>query len=78
MGIKGIAAAFDVSRNTVRKYVRLWQDSSLTIEQLLALPEHRLREMFIPKGGVTASRHPVRPSLRHCCPSMPSVCHARA
>lgn len=50
MGIKGIAAAFDVSRNTVRKYVRLWQDSSLTIEQLLALPEHRLREMFIPKG----------------------------
>ena len=50
MGIKGIAAAFDVSRNTVRKYVRLWQDSSLTIEQLLALPEHPLREMFIPKG----------------------------
>ncbi len=50
MGIKGIAAAFDVSRNTVRKYVRLWQESSLSIEQLLALPEHRLREMFIPKG----------------------------
>ena len=50
MGIKGIAAAFDVSRNTVRKYVRLWQDSSLTMEQLLALPEHRLREIFIPKG----------------------------
>lgn len=50
MGIKGIAAVFDVSRNTVRKYVRLWQESSLTMEQLLALPEHRLREMFIPKG----------------------------
>lgn len=50
MGIKGIAAVFDVSRNTVRKYVRLWQESSLTIEQLLALPEHRLREMFTPKG----------------------------
>lgn len=50
MGIKGIAAAFDVSRNTVRKYVRLWQESTLSMEQLLALPEHRLREMFIPKG----------------------------
>lgn len=50
MGIKGIAATFDVSRNTIRKYVRLWQESSLSIEQLLALPEHRLREMFIPKG----------------------------
>lgn len=50
MGIKGIAAAFDVSRNTVRKYVRLWQESSLSIDQLLSLPEHRLREMFTPKG----------------------------
>lgn len=50
MGIKGIAAAFDVSRNTVRKYVRLWQESSLTMDQLLSLPEHRLREMFVPKG----------------------------
>lgn len=50
MGIKGIAAAFDVSRNTVRKYVRLWQESSLTMDQLLALPEHSLREMFVPKG----------------------------
>lgn len=50
MGIKGIAAAFDISRNTVRKYVRLWQESNLSIEQLLALPEHRLREMFMPKG----------------------------
>lgn len=50
MEIKGIAAAFDVSRNTVRKYVRLWQDSSLTMEQLLALPERRLRKVFIPKG----------------------------
>lgn len=56
MGIKSIAAAFDVSRNTVRKYVRLWQESSLTIEQLLALPEHRLREMFTPKGSVIGSR----------------------
>ncbi len=39
MGIKGIAGAFDVSRNTVRKYVRLWQELSMSIEQLLALPE---------------------------------------
>lgn len=50
MGIKCIASTFGASRNTVRKYVRLWQESSLTIDQLLALPEHRLREMFIPAG----------------------------
>lgn len=50
MGIKGIAATFDISRNTVRKYVRLWQESSVGIDQLLTLPEHRLREMFSPKG----------------------------
>lgn len=50
MGIKSISSVFRVSRNTVRKYIRLWQDSSLDIDQLLALSEHQLREMFIPQG----------------------------
>lgn len=27
MGIKGISSAFHLSRNTVRKYVRLFQES---------------------------------------------------
>ena len=46
MGIKGISATFELSRNTVRKYVRLFQESGIPIEQLLQVPAKRLEEMF--------------------------------
>lgn len=46
MGIKGISATFELSRNTVRKYVRLFQESNIPIEQLLSIPGKRLEEMF--------------------------------
>ena len=32
MGIKSISCAFHISRNTVRKYVRKFQESGLTLE----------------------------------------------
>ena len=50
MGIKGISSAFELSRNTVRKYVRLFQDSGIPMEQLLSMPAKRIQEMF--GGGV--------------------------
>lgn len=50
MGIKGISASFNVSRNTIRKYIRMCQESALSMEQLLALPESRLRDMFCASG----------------------------
>ena len=46
MGIKSIASAFDVSRNTVRKYVRRYQESGLRLEQLMTMHEDKLQEMF--------------------------------
>jgi hypothetical protein len=46
MGIKGISATFELSRNTVGKYVRLFQESSIPMEQLLSMPANRLQEMF--------------------------------
>lgn len=46
MGIKGISATFELSRNTVRKYVRLFQERGIPIEQLLQVPAKRLEEMF--------------------------------
>lgn len=46
MGIKGISATFELSRNTVRKYVRLFQESGIPIEQLLQVPAKPLEEMF--------------------------------
>ena len=47
MGIKSISSAFHVSRNTVRKYVRRYQESGLTLEQLTAMSEEKLQEMFL-------------------------------
>ena len=32
MGIKSISSAFHLSRNTVRKYVRKYQESGLTMD----------------------------------------------
>ena len=37
MGIKGISSAFSLSRNTVRKYVRAYQESGLPIEKVLEM-----------------------------------------
>ena len=53
MGIKETAATFHTSRNTVRKYVRLFLSSGKSIEQLLSLSDGQLLEMF----GCTESRH---------------------
>lgn len=46
MGIKGISATFELSRNTVRKYVRLFQESGIPMEQLQSMSAKRLEEMF--------------------------------
>lgn len=59
MGIKSISSAFEISRNTVRKYVRMYQESSLPMEKLLAMSEEHLQEMF----GVGQARE-VKPSQR--------------
>lgn len=52
MGIKGISSAFDISRNTVRRYVRMYQDSGIPAEKLPSLSDARLQELFaIPGEG---------------------------
>ena len=50
MGIKSIADAFDISRNTVRKYVRLYQQSWLSMENLLSMPSHKVQELLGPSA----------------------------
>lgn len=50
MGIKGISATFELSRNTVRKYVRLFQESGIPMEQLQSMSAKRLEEMFGSSG----------------------------
>ena len=53
MGIKETASTFHTSRNTVRKYVRLFLSSGKSMERLLSLSDGQLDELF----GCTASRH---------------------
>ena len=47
MGIKSISIAFHLSRNTVRKYVRKYQESGLRLEQMLSMPEDKLQDLFL-------------------------------
>ena len=59
MGIKSISNTFQISRNTVRKYVRRYQESGLSLEQLQSMSEDKLQNMFL--DGRNRSR---QPSLR--------------
>ena len=51
MGIKSISCAFDISRNTVRRYVRMYQDSGIPAEKLPSLSDARLQELFAIPGA---------------------------
>ena len=48
MGIKETASTFHTSRNTVRKYVRLFLSSGRSIDQLLSLSDGELLVIFPP------------------------------
>lgn len=60
MGIKSISSAFEISRNTVRRYVRMYEESGIAAEKLPQLSDSKLAEMFAIPG---AREH--RPSRRH-------------
>ena len=51
MGIKSISSAFDIPRNTVRRYVRMYQDSGIPAEKLPSLSDARLQELFSIPGA---------------------------
>lgn len=70
MGIKETASTFHTSRNTVRKYVRLFLSSEKSTDQLLSLSEEQLHEMF---GGTESRRRSHLPkglNWRLCFPDM--------
>ena len=47
MGIKEISGAFNLSRNTVRKYVRAFQEGGLSLEKVLGMSDEHLYGMFV-------------------------------
>ena len=55
MGIKSISSAFEISRNTVRKYVRKYQESGMTLEKMMSLSEEHLQELIV---GTTSREYP--------------------
>ena len=59
MPIKTIAAAFEISRNTVRKYVRMYLESNIPMESILRMPWHQVQELF---GGKVERK--IKPSER--------------
>lgn len=61
MGIKGISGAFELSRNTVRKYVRMFQESGIPIPKLMEMSESRLQEMFVVSSAGRATGLMIRP-----------------
>ena len=79
MGIKETASTFHISRNTVRKYVRLFLSSGKSIEQLLSLSDvtvgRAVRLYGIP---VIGSLPPEGLNWRPCFPDMYPACHAKA
>lgn len=59
MPIKAIATAFEISRNTVRKYVRMYLESNIPMDSILTMPWHQVQELF---GGKVERK--IKPSER--------------
>ena len=68
MAIKSISSAFHVSRNTVRKYVRRYQESGLTPERLMAMSEEKLQEMFLDDRNRSRKPTPRKEALEALVP----------
>lgn len=61
MEIKQISRSFELSRNTVRRYVRLFQECGIPIKELASMPSSRIQEMF--SEGVSRSQIPSQRQL---------------
>lgn len=46
MALEAIARVMNVSRNTVKKYIRLAEQKGLELEQLTVMEEHDLEKIF--------------------------------
>ena len=46
MGLKSISSVLSVSRNTVRRYMRIYQECGVSLEHLLTMQDEHLRDML--------------------------------
>ena len=77
MGIKKTADTFHTSRNTVRKYVRLFLSSGKSIDQLLSLSDEQLHVILAVRNPGIVNLLPGGLNWRPCFPSMYPACHVR-
>ncbi|PWV44400.1 IS21 family transposase [Chitinophaga sp. S165] len=56
MALEAIARVMNISRNTVKKYIRLAEQKGLELEQLAAMEEHDLEKIFAEPTSVGKSR----------------------
>lgn len=63
MSIKSISHAFELSRNTVRHYVRKFLESGVPLDDLLKMSEHHLQEMFVSNNERERTPSPRRQEL---------------
>ncbi len=78
MGIKETASTFHTSRNTVRKYVRLFLSSGKSIEQLLSLSNGSWMSCLAVRHPGIGSLLPEGLNWRPCFPDMYPACHVKA
>ena len=77
MGIKSIASAFHLSRNTVRKYVRRYQESGLTMEQVMSLSEEKLQDLLMDNRNRSRKPSPRMEELEALIPDYVKRLHNR-
>lgn len=46
MSIRSISSSLLVSRNTVKRYIRIYEDMGIELERLLKMDEQHLHELF--------------------------------
>ena len=46
MSIRSISSSLLISRNTVKRYIRIYEDMSIELERLLKMDEQHLHELF--------------------------------
>ena len=65
------SSAFDISRNTVRRYVRMYQDRGIPAEKLPSLSDARLQDLFAIPGAREPGRQNDKSGSRPFCRNMP-------
>ncbi|WP_342975872.1 helix-turn-helix domain-containing protein [Phocaeicola massiliensis] len=46
MSIRSISPSLQISRNTVKRYIHIYEDMGIELERLLKMDEHHLHELF--------------------------------